>query len=60
MSTTGAHADSRPRRARTRYRFLCETWVKYNYRTPLADELYRLEQRESRRLKGKGADRRDG
>lgn len=49
-----------PETCQDKYRFLCETWVKYNYRTPLADELYRLEQRESRGLKGKGADRRDG
>ena len=33
-----------------KYRFLCETWVKYNYLTPLAKELYRLEQRRSRTL----------
>ncbi|MEM7466102.1 MAG: hypothetical protein AAF387_04390 [Pseudomonadota bacterium] len=37
------------------YRFLCGDWVKYNYDTPLADELYRLEQRHSRLLKDKGA-----
>lgn len=40
-----------------RYRYLCETWVKYNYRTPRADELYRLEQRYSRNLGGRGATR---
>jgi hypothetical protein len=38
-----------------RYRFLCETWVKYNAETPLADELYRLEQTRSRTLHGRGA-----
>lgn len=38
-----------------RYRFLCETWVKYNHESPLADELYRAEQRGSRTLDGKGA-----
>ena len=37
-----------------RYRFLCETWVKHNAHTPLADELYMLEQQHSRTLKGKG------
>jgi hypothetical protein len=38
-----------------KFRFLCETWVKYNSHTPLADELYRLEQQHSRTIKGKGA-----
>lgn len=38
-----------------KYRFLCETWVKYNFNTPLADELYKVEQAHSRTLKGKGA-----
>jgi hypothetical protein len=38
-----------------KYRFLCETWVKYHYDTPLADELYRLEQAHSRNLKDRGA-----
>jgi hypothetical protein len=38
-----------------KYRFLCETWVKYHYDTPLADELYRLGQAHSRLLKGAGA-----
>ncbi len=38
-----------------KYRHLCETWVKYNAHTPLADELYGLDQIHSRRLKGAGA-----
>ena len=38
-----------------RYRFLCETWVKYNGHTPLADRLYQLEQRHSRTLRGRGS-----
>lgn len=38
-----------------KYRFLDETWVKYNYDSPLADELYMIEQENSRNLKGKGA-----
>ncbi|MBV9749707.1 MAG: hypothetical protein JO157_12930 [Acetobacteraceae bacterium] len=38
-----------------RYNFLCETWVKYNGATPMADELYRLEQAASRMLAGAGA-----
>ncbi len=36
------------------YRFLCETWVKYNGQSPQADELYRLAQRGSRNLDGRG------
>ena len=46
-----------PAVCRDRYRHLCETWVKYNHRTPLADELYRLEQRHSRNLHDRGAGR---
>ena len=38
-----------------RFRYLDETWVKYHYSDPLADELYRLEQRFSRKLANKGA-----
>lgn len=38
-----------------KYRHLCETWVKYHAGTPLADDLYRLEQSRSRLLKGKGS-----
>lgn len=38
-----------------KYRYLDETWLKYNYTSALADELYALEQRSSRKLKGKGA-----
>ncbi len=38
-----------------KYRFLDETWVKYNYDTALADELYKAEQMSSRNLEGKGA-----
>jgi hypothetical protein len=48
-----------PEACQDKYRFLCETWVKYNYRTPLAGELYRLEQRSSRTQKDRGAGRRD-
>jgi hypothetical protein len=47
-----------PTLCQDQYRHLCETWVKYNYRTPQADELYRLEQRHSRTVKDKGAGRR--
>ena len=44
-----------PSTCREPYRFLCADWVKYHYDTPLADELFGFEQRESRMLKGKGA-----
>jgi len=44
-----------PRACTDEYRFLCETWVKYNHGSPRADELYRLEQNQSRNLKGAGA-----
>lgn len=37
------------------YRYLDEEWVKWNYTSPLADELYRLSQRGSRNLAGRGA-----
>ncbi|MDB5577021.1 MAG: hypothetical protein JWR80_2197 [Bradyrhizobium sp.] len=39
-----------PAQCADRYRFLCETWVKYNFGSPLADELYELERRGSRTL----------
>ncbi len=38
-----------------KYRHLDETWVKFNYDTPLADEMYKLEQARSRKLEGRGA-----
>jgi hypothetical protein len=38
-----------------RYRHLCGDWVKYHSETLLADELFRIEQRQSRLLKDKGA-----
>jgi hypothetical protein len=44
-----------PELCQDKYRFLCETWVKYHHRTPLAQDLYRLEQLKSRTLQGKGA-----
>jgi hypothetical protein len=37
------------------YRFLDEEWVKWHYADPRADELYRLGQRGSRNLEGRGA-----
>ncbi|HZZ63528.1 MAG TPA: hypothetical protein VFE63_20570 [Roseiarcus sp.] len=38
-----------------KFRHLCETWIKYHAGTPLADELYMLEQSKSRLLKGAGS-----
>lgn len=43
-----------PAEHQERYRFLCETWVKYNSGTPLADDLYKLAQRQSRTMQGVG------
>jgi hypothetical protein len=48
-------AQFTPEVASDKYRHLCETWVKYNYDSELADELYRIEQRNSRHLEGRGA-----
>lgn len=44
-----------PSTCQARYRYLCADWVKYHYDTPLADELFKLDQRASRVLKDKGA-----
>jgi len=44
-----------PALASDKFRDLDETWVKYHYDTPLADEMYKIEQQYSRKLKGKGA-----
>ena len=38
-----------------KYRYLCDNWVKYHAGTPLADDLYKVDQTHSRRLKGKGS-----
>ncbi len=46
--------DFTPESCTDKYRFLCETWVKYNHRTQLAQDLYRLEQRHSRTLHDRG------
>lgn len=47
--------ESVPTNVDPKYRYLCDTWLKYNSETPLADELYKAEQATSRCLKGKGA-----
>lgn len=44
-----------PTNAAPEYRFLGETWVKYHTDTEIAGALYRQEQRNSRRLKDRGA-----
>ena len=44
-----------PKLCTERYRYLDDAWVKYNYDSPLADELYRIEQSDSRNLKDRGA-----
>ena len=46
---------ARPANFEEPYRHLCGDWVKYNYDTPLADDLFKIEQRRSRLLKDKGA-----
>jgi hypothetical protein len=38
-----------------RLRYLDDAWVKYNYDSELADELYGIDQEQSRLLRGKGA-----
>ena len=38
-----------------RYRFLDETWLKYNHDTVRADEMYHLEQERARKIQGRGA-----
>ena len=38
-----------------RYRYLDETWLKYNHDTPRADAMYRLEQTHARRIAARGA-----
>lgn len=44
-----------PEACREPYRFLCADWVKYHHDTPLADELFKIDQRQSRLLKDRGA-----
>ena len=44
-----------PRLASEEFRYLDDAWLKYHHETPLAQELYRLDQAGSRRLQGKGA-----
>ncbi|MGQ0620048.1 MAG: hypothetical protein ACT4QA_09050 [Panacagrimonas sp.] len=44
-----------PAECHDRLRYRCETWVKYNGHTAMADELYRTTQRSSRTLAGRGS-----
>lgn len=44
-----------PRLSGANYRNKCESWLKYHYDTPLAKEIYEIEQATSRTLRGKGA-----
>lgn len=44
-----------PKICQAPYRFLDDAWVKHNYETPVADELYRIDQESSRTLAGRGA-----
>ena len=37
------------------FRYLCSDWIKYNYHTQKADDLFSIEQSSSRLLQGKGA-----
>lgn len=58
LTAAGYNAAARalePVAASTRFRYLCETWVRYNRKTSLADDLYRYEQRHSRTLRDHGA-----
>jgi hypothetical protein len=47
--------ECKPGQFSEKFRFKDETWLKYHYNSPLADEIYKHEQRQSRNLKGKGA-----
>lgn len=44
-----------PKLSSEKFRYLDDTWVKYNYDTELARELYDTEQKYSRKIAGKGA-----
>lgn len=47
--------DYTPKMIDAKYRYLCDSWLKFHSEDPLADELYKLEQATSRNLKGRGA-----
>ncbi len=47
--------DFVPQLCTEKFRFLDDTWVKYHYDTPLAQDLYLIDQQYSRKLAGKGA-----
>jgi hypothetical protein len=50
-----AAAEFVPNACQAPYRFLDDAWVRSNAGTPLADALYRLDQRGSRNLEGRGS-----
>lgn len=50
-----AAAEFTPTVCQEPYRFLDDAWVRGHAGTPLADELYRVEQRGSRNLEGRGS-----
>ncbi len=47
--------DFTPALCGERFRYLDDAWVKYNYTSPLADEMYRIEQSFSQNLRNRGA-----
>jgi hypothetical protein len=47
--------DFTPAACTDRFRFIDDYWLKYHYQEPIADELYRTAQAQSRHLKGRGA-----
>jgi hypothetical protein len=44
-----------PQLSSDKFRYLDDTWVQYHYDTPLANELYCIDQQYSRKLAGKGS-----
>ncbi len=44
-----------PRLSSEKFRHKCENWLKYHYDTPVAGEMYRIEQETSRQLRDQGA-----
>lgn len=47
--------DFTPQLCTEKFRYLDDFWVKHHYCTPLAHELYRIEQQYSRKIAGRGA-----
>jgi hypothetical protein len=56
LADYNAHAQAfRSSQMSPEFRHLSDSWIKWNAADPRVDELYRLEQRASRRLAGRGA-----